>query len=140
MMDQGLILSYTQLFMLATVQGFDGIAGLPECHPDIDAENLFVQIRDLIDLQLIIADRDSFVCTSKGAEIGKRLGASKSYITIRSQHHSRPDFCCYPGEELMLCIPSLINKDKAAVRFMAADEMISMLLDEGYFPNSSESF
>lgn len=139
-MEQGLILSYTQLFMLAAAQGSDGIVGLPEYYLDIKADSLFVQIRDLMDLQLITGDGDGFVCTPEGAEIGKRLGFSKSYVVFQSNHHSCPDFCCYPGEKLMLCIPSMLCKDKAAVRFVTADEMMSMLLDEGYFPDSSERF
>lgn len=139
-MKQGLILSYTQLFMLAAAQGSDVIAGLPKFTPDTAPEKLFAQVKGLTEAGLIVPDGDSFVCSPEGAEIGRRLGSAESFILFRSNQRDLPDFSCYPGSELMLCTPSMIQKDKASVRFVTMDELLSILLDEGYIADVEEQF
>lgn len=139
-MKQRLLLTYAQLFMLASAQGFDGIAGLPEHTCDVSAEVLMTGITALSKEGLVREEGDSFVCTLTGAEIGRRLGGAKVFVTVRTRKRWLPDFSCFFGEELMICAPSLYHSDKVSVSFVRTEELIDMLADEGYIPGNEESF
>ena len=138
-MKQRLLLTYAQLFMLASAQGFDGIAGLPEHTCDVSAEELMTGITALSKAGLVKTEGDSFVCTPTGAEIGRRLGGAKVFVTVRTRKRRLPDFSCFFGEELMLCTPSLYHADRISVGFVRIEELLAMLADEGYLPENEES-
>ena len=137
-MEKGYVLSFAQLKMLASSQGFDGVVGLPECSAAINSEELPLLVNGLLGAGLVEATGNAFACSPAAAEIGRRIGGADSYIIFRSNKSSLPDFCCYPGEELMLCTPSVVQKDRSSVRFADFDELTSLLTDEGYCPNQSE--
>ena len=125
-MEQAMVLSYTQLCLLASAQGFDGVVGLPDYKPLGGAEHLLHAVNSLVGSGLAEEKDGHYACTRVSAEIGRRIGV--------------PDFSCYPGEnELMICTPSLTRPQSVSVRYLTAEELCSLLKDEAYYPPAEET-
>lgn len=138
-MENGIILSYLQLNMLAGAQGFGGLVGLPEWEADESPDSLLAAINLLSEHGLVRAENGAFQLTPDGKKIGKRLGGTKQYLAVHTVKKQLPDFSCYPGTEIMVCTPLMTGKGTVSLRFMSADELLVLLREEGYLPNSEES-
>lgn len=138
-MEKTMAFSYNQLLMIAFLQGYDGIVGLPEFQAENSAEIILREVNALVNGGFLRTDGDKFVCTDITAVIGEKLGGSKEYIAIHTVNSSVPDFSCYPGKSLMMCTPRRVSPDTASIRFLSVDELFVLLRDEGYVPDIDES-
>lgn len=139
-MEQAMVLSYTQLCLLASAQGFDGVVGLPDYKPLGGAEHLLHAVNSLVGSGLAEEKDGHYACTRVSAEIGRRIGEAQSYIAVHSNKRDLPDFSCYSGEnELMICTPSLTRPQWVSVRYLTAAELCSLLEDEAYYPLAEET-